>query len=62
MDPPDRLEELLDAVAAVIMDGEGRSGGSVFLVHREQWVALRAALEDATEGQWIYRFSQKHRP
>lgn len=39
-----RIEVLETAIKAVIRDAAGRSGGSVYLVHREQFFALKAAL------------------
>ena len=38
-----------EALEAAVKDGSGRSGGSVFMIHREQWLALSAALSSSTD-------------
>ena len=38
------IESLVAAVRATERDAAGRSGGSVYMIHRKQFLALRAAL------------------
>ena len=40
---------LREAMEAAVKDGSGRSGGSVYMIHREQWLALSAALSASTD-------------
>jgi len=45
-------DRLLEAATAVCRDGAGRSGGSVYLVHKQQFLALRVLVAemDAAKG------------
>ena len=38
-----------EAMEEAVKDGSGRSGGSVYMIHREQWLALRSALATTTD-------------
>lgn len=38
------VERVCSAAESVVRDGSGRSGGSVYMVHKEPFLSLRAAL------------------
>ena len=41
-----QLQRVFTAASAVNLDKSGRSGGSVYMVHREQMLALQTALRE----------------
>jgi hypothetical protein len=43
--------ELRNVIEAAVLDGSGRSGGSVYLILKEQFLALKAALAKAGQTQ-----------
>lgn len=42
---PAAVGAVIEAARAVMLNGRGRSGGSVYMTNRDQWVALRSALD-----------------